>query len=101
MTVLRMRGELPLSYSGQLREAVETYSHAIELEPTDLLSRSGHGQLLADLDETDKAIEDLDVALRIVESAPRPNAANISLRTFPFLFSVFPFLCGCQPQQAG
>jgi tetratricopeptide (TPR) repeat protein len=62
-----------LWYSGKLREAVEDYSHAIKLEPTDLQSRSGRGQVLAELRENEEAIEDLDIALGIVASAPRPN----------------------------
>ena len=52
-----------LWYSGKLREAVEDYSRAIELGPTDVQSRSGRGQVLAELGENDKAVDDLDIAL--------------------------------------
>lgn len=62
-----------LWYSGKLREAVEDYSRAVKLEPTDLQSRSGRGQVLAELRENEEAIKDLDIALRIVASVPRPN----------------------------
>lgn len=62
-----------LWYSGRLREALEDYSRAIELKPTDLQSRSGRGQVFAELGESDKAIEDLDIALRVVEAAPEPD----------------------------
>lgn len=60
-------------YAGHLQEAVHDYSRAIELDPADLQSRSGRGQVLAELGESDKAIEDLDIALRIVKSARHPD----------------------------
>ncbi len=68
----RQRAEA-LWYSGQLRKAIEDYSRAIELEPTDLESRSGRGQVLAEIGENDRGMEDLEMALRIVEGTARPN----------------------------
>jgi len=62
-----------LWYSDRLQDAVNDYSRALELNPLDILSRSGCGQVLAELGESTRAIEDLDVALRAIETTERPD----------------------------
>jgi tetratricopeptide (TPR) repeat protein len=62
-----------LWYTGRLLEALEDYSRALELDPTHAQSRSGRGQVLAELGEAPRAIEDLDIALRILLGASTPN----------------------------
>lgn len=62
-----------LWYTDKLHDAVSDYSRALELNPTDLLSRAGRGQVLAELGENATAMEDLDIALRILGTAPKLN----------------------------
>lgn len=62
-----------LWYSGRLGDAIGDYNRAIELQPTHLLSRSGRGQVLAELGESAKAMDDLDIAARIIETTARPD----------------------------
>ncbi|MGA8220627.1 MAG: tetratricopeptide repeat protein [Candidatus Acidiferrales bacterium] len=62
-----------LWYSGRLGDAIGDYNRAIELQPTHLLSRSGRGQVLAELGESAKALDDLDIAVRIIETTARPD----------------------------
>lgn len=62
-----------LWYSGRLNEAANDYSHAIDLNPLDILSRSARGQVLAELGENSKAMDDLNMALQLLATAPKPN----------------------------
>jgi tetratricopeptide (TPR) repeat protein len=59
-----------LWYSGRLQEAISDYSRALELNPTDILSLSGRGQVLAEIGQNEKAMEDLDFALRTLKTVP-------------------------------
>lgn len=58
-----------LWYSGHMQEALHNYCHALELNPRDPVSLSGRGQVLAEVGESQKAIEDLNLALREIENA--------------------------------
>lgn len=60
-------------YSDRLNDSVSDYSRAIELNPTDILSRSGRGQVLAELGDNASAMQDLDVALRLLDSVSKTN----------------------------
>jgi len=64
-------------YSDRLQDAINDYSRALELNPVDILSRSGRGQILAELGESTRAIEDLDVALRTIETTARPDESRV------------------------
>lgn len=55
-------------YDGQLSQAIRDYSRAIELNATDILSRSGRGQVLAELGHSADAIRDLDLALQLLDT---------------------------------
>jgi tetratricopeptide (TPR) repeat protein len=52
-----------------MQEALHDYSHALDLNPRDPVSLSGRGQVLAEVGESEKAIEDLNLALREISSA--------------------------------
>jgi tetratricopeptide (TPR) repeat protein len=67
-----------LWYTGHMRDAVRDYSRVLELKPDEILALSGRGQVLAELGEHGKAIEDLDAALEVLSKTPRtdPNAAQ-------------------------
>jgi tetratricopeptide (TPR) repeat protein len=62
-----------LWYSGRLQEAARDYSRALELQPNDTLSLSGRGQVLAEMGEHRKAIEDLNLALETLKSTSVPD----------------------------
>lgn len=64
---------MALWYSGRLKEAAEDYSRAIELQPADLLSRSGRGQVLAELGDQHAATRDLEMALRLLTDTSKLN----------------------------
>ena len=49
-----------LWYSGELPQAIEDYSKALELDPQDLLAHMGRGQVFAESGDFSRAIEDLD-----------------------------------------
>ena len=49
-----------LWYSGELPQAIEDYSKALELEPQDIIAHMGRGQVFAEAGEFSRAIEDLD-----------------------------------------
>ena len=61
-------------YSAQLHDAVRDYTRALELDPTDILSRSGRGQVLAELGESARGMEDLDATLRSLLEVPKSVA---------------------------
>ncbi len=56
-------------YMGELEEAVEGYSKALELDPQNILARSGRGQVLAESRKFGPALEDLDFVLNNFEQA--------------------------------
>jgi len=62
-----------LWYSGKLQESIREYSHALELRPNDILSLSGRGQVLADLGESARAMDDPNHALEAIEATRRVN----------------------------
>jgi tetratricopeptide (TPR) repeat protein len=67
-----------LWYAGKLQEATADYSRVLEMTPNDILSLSGRGQVLAELAQSEKALEDLDLALEAIKEAPEsgPNWAK-------------------------
>jgi tetratricopeptide (TPR) repeat protein len=62
-------------YVGRLAEAVADYSRALELKPSDPSMLSARGQTYAESGEFDKAMGDLDGALRELRNSPSPIAA--------------------------
>jgi tetratricopeptide (TPR) repeat protein len=58
-----------LWYSGRLQEALHDYCRALELNPKDPVSLSGRGQVLAEAGESEKAMEDLNLALLEINTA--------------------------------
>lgn len=76
-----------LWYSGRLQKAIRDYSRALELQPGDVLSLSGRGQVLAEAGEHGKAMEDLNLALvtlKIIRSQIQPglSSTNKSKRSY-------------------
>jgi tetratricopeptide (TPR) repeat protein len=57
-------------YAGELEEAIRDYSRALELKPNDILSLSGRGQVLAELGQSERAIQDLNLALETLQGSP-------------------------------
>jgi tetratricopeptide (TPR) repeat protein len=64
-----------LWYAGRLQEAIRDYSRALELKPNNIMSLSGRGQVLGEVGEHGRAIEDLDLALRALEMTSAPDAS--------------------------
>jgi tetratricopeptide (TPR) repeat protein len=64
-----------LWYRGNLREAVDKYSQALELKPNNILSLSGRGQVLAELGDSARAMDDLNHALQAIEAARNGDPA--------------------------
>lgn len=64
-----------LWYTGRLQDAIRDYSRALELKPSDISSLSGQGQVLAEVGEHGKAMNDLDLALRAVKTAHVPDSS--------------------------
>jgi tetratricopeptide (TPR) repeat protein len=64
-----------LWYTGQLQEAIRDYSSALELKPNDIGSLSGRGQLLAEVGENGKAMEDLNLALLSLKTVSTADSA--------------------------
>jgi len=65
-----------LWYTGHMRDSVRDYSRVLELKPEELLALSGRGQVLSELGENSRAIQDLDAALKVLSAISRtdPNA---------------------------
>jgi tetratricopeptide (TPR) repeat protein len=59
-----------LWYSGQLAAAIDDYSLALKLSPTDILLLSARGQVLAECGECERALQDLDAALDYLRQNP-------------------------------
>jgi tetratricopeptide (TPR) repeat protein len=64
-----------LWYAGRFEGAIGDYSRALELKPTDILSLSGRGQVLAESGEYARAMVDLDLALSSLKNTSMPNAS--------------------------
>jgi tetratricopeptide (TPR) repeat protein len=64
-----------LWYAGRLQEAIRDYSRALELKPADILSLSGRGQVLAEVGENGRAMEDLNLALQALSTVSMPDAS--------------------------
>jgi len=64
-----------LWYAGRLQEAIRDYSRALELKPSDVLSLSGRGQVLAEVGEHGRAVENLNLALLTLKDVSRPDAS--------------------------
>jgi tetratricopeptide (TPR) repeat protein len=61
-------------YVGRLQEAIGDYSRALELTATDIPTLSGRGQVLAELGENARAMNDLNLALQNLKTASVPNS---------------------------
>jgi tetratricopeptide (TPR) repeat protein len=59
-----------LWYSGQLKGAIDDYSRTLQLSPTCIPALSSRGQVLVDMDQCDKALVDLDLALDYLRQNP-------------------------------
>ena len=64
-----------LWYAGRLQEAIRDYSRALELKPGDVLSLSGRGQVLAEVGENGRAVEDLNSALLALKTISKPDSS--------------------------
>jgi tetratricopeptide (TPR) repeat protein len=64
-----------LWHSGELRQAIDDYSRALELDAKDILAHMGRGQVFAECGEFSKAIEDLNFTVEHLEQAPITDAA--------------------------
>ncbi len=64
-----------LWYTGRLQEAIRDYSRALELKPGDILSLCGRGQVLAEVGENGRAVEDLNLALLTLKSVSMPDSS--------------------------
>jgi len=64
-----------LWYAGRFQEAVRDYSLALELKPGDILSLSGRGQVLAEVGENGRAVEDLNLALLALKTVSKPDSS--------------------------
>jgi tetratricopeptide (TPR) repeat protein len=64
-----------LWYAGRLREAIRDYSRALELRPREIWTLSGRGQVLAELGENGRAMEDLDLALQTLKTVSMPDSS--------------------------
>jgi len=62
-------------YAGRLQEAIRDYSGALELVPDDVLSLSGRGQVLAEVGENGRAMDDLNLALQTLKTVSMPDSA--------------------------
>lgn len=72
-----------LWYSGELIAAIEDYSKALEINPTDSRALSGRGQVFVEQGEWQKAVQDLDAALDNVGQTPVPDERwRTALRAF-------------------
>jgi tetratricopeptide (TPR) repeat protein len=60
-------------YLGRLPEAVNDYNRAIDLKPDAVRALSGRAQVLAEMDEHEHAIEELDRARIVLEKNSRAN----------------------------
>jgi tetratricopeptide (TPR) repeat protein len=65
-----------LWYAGELRQAIDEYSKALELDPRDILAHMGRGQVFAECGEFGKAIDDLDFALETLQHASTSAVAS-------------------------
>jgi len=74
-----------LWYSGDAIAAIEDYSKALELNPTDSRALCGRGQVFVEGREFQKALQDLDAALENIGKAPAPDERwRTALRAFTF-----------------
>jgi tetratricopeptide (TPR) repeat protein len=64
-------------YEDRLSDAIRDYSRAIELNATDILSRSGRGQVLAELGRSTDAIGDLDFALQLLDTVRNTDRTRL------------------------
>jgi tetratricopeptide (TPR) repeat protein len=62
-------------YTGRLQEAIRDYSRALELKSSDISSLSGRGQVLAEVGEYGRAVEDLNLALVTLKSVSLPDSS--------------------------
>jgi tetratricopeptide (TPR) repeat protein len=59
-----------LWYSGELLQAIDGYSRALEMDARHILAHMGRGQVFAECGEFSRAIEDLNFALANLEDVP-------------------------------
>jgi tetratricopeptide (TPR) repeat protein len=73
-----------LWYMGELHQAIDGYSKALELNPQDILARSGRGQVLAEAREFARAIEDLDFVHNNLEQSQVSESVRTQLQAYSF-----------------
>jgi tetratricopeptide (TPR) repeat protein len=69
-------------YAGRLQEALADYNKSLELKPNDAAALSGRGQVLVELSDYRRALEDLDKALQFVEWAITDVSQKTHLEAF-------------------
>lgn len=69
-------------YMGELQEAIEGYSKALELDPQNILARSGRGQVRAESREFGPALEDLDFAISNFERAQVSESVREQIQAY-------------------
>jgi tetratricopeptide (TPR) repeat protein len=70
-----------LWYLGRLQQAIPDYTRALELKPDTFLTLSGRGQLLAEVGEPARAMEDLDPVLRLLKTTNSTDPELIAWHT--------------------
>jgi tetratricopeptide (TPR) repeat protein len=78
-----------LWYMGELRKAIDGYSKALELNPQDILSRSGRGQVLAESREFSRALEDLEFVHDNLEQTQISESVKTQIQAYTFSGSAF------------
>jgi tetratricopeptide (TPR) repeat protein len=67
-----------LWYSAQQSKALLDYSRALELAPDDLWALVSRGQVYVEVNQPEKAVEDLNRALQILKAVPNVREQNWS-----------------------
>ena len=71
-----------LWYSGQLEKAIHDYSRMLELAPSNIMALSGRGQVFAEMGSNEKALDDLDLALRSLKMEPSSDSDWNAIEAF-------------------
>jgi len=59
-----------LWYGGKLRESIEDYSRSLQLNPNHISALSARGQVFMECREFSRALEDLELALKSIDTVP-------------------------------
>jgi tetratricopeptide (TPR) repeat protein len=63
-------------YLERRQQAINDYTRVLEATPKDLIALSGRGQVFAEMGNSRAALEDLDAALRVIESGSAGAASD-------------------------